>query len=328
MLNSAHIAAFALPPSFLTAWKVPVFRSYLGILVLVLGAAGIVLAIFSRVLHRDVQSVWVTYRSWLVMASLLLGAAMLGRVPVIVLIALLASFGFKEYARATGLYQDWWMTGAVYLAMVVAAVIAIVPDPNTGKPGWYGLFMTLPAYAVALFIVIPIVRNRPQGQLQALALAILGFLYIGWMFMHLALLANRPNAYGYLLYLVFAVELNDVAAFTFGRLLGGSGRHPFRSGISPKKSWEGAVGALAVSMILPWLLHFSFPQFGALQLILTGLIVGIGGQFGDLAISIIKRDIGIKDMGTLIPGHGGILDRIDSLIYTAPLFMHMIDFYY
>jgi phosphatidate cytidylyltransferase len=106
------------------------------------------------------------------------------------------------------------------------------------------------------------------------------------------------------------------------------GRHPLRSEISPNKTWEGALGALAVSMTLPWVLRFSFPFFGVRQLILTGLIVGIGGQLGDLSISVIKRDIGTKDMATTIPGHGGILDRIDSLIYVAPLFMHMAGYYY
>jgi phosphatidate cytidylyltransferase len=98
--------------------------------------------------------------------------------------------------------------------------------------------------------------------------------------------------------------------------------------ISPNKTWEGSLGALTVSMVLPWIMRFSFPEFGPLQMVLTGLIVGIGGQLGDLSISVIKRDIGIKDMGAAIPGHGGVLDRIDSLIYTAPLFLHMTNYFY
>jgi phosphatidate cytidylyltransferase len=124
---------------------------------------------------------------------------------------------------------------------------------------------------------------------------------------------------------VFATEINAVAAFTFGKLFG---RHPLRSNVSPKKTWEGALGALAVSLALPWALRFSFPHFGTLQLILAGLIVGVGGQLGDLSVSVIKRDVGIKDMGAAIPGHGGILDRIDSLIYVAPLFFHMAGYFY
>ncbi|MCI0540128.1 MAG: phosphatidate cytidylyltransferase, partial [Verrucomicrobiales bacterium] len=109
---------------------------------------------------------------------------------------------------------------------------------------------------------------------------------------------------------------------------GRQGRHKLRSNISPNKTWEGAIGALLVSLALPWVLRFSFPHFGPAQLIWAGAIVGIGGQLGDLSISVIKRDIGIKDMGAMIPGHGGILDRIDSLIYTAPLFFHMVNYYY
>jgi len=242
-------------------------------------------------------------------------------------LTLIGLLGFKEFARATGLYRDWWMTGGVYAGILAAGVTTMVPHPGpaTGVSGWYGLFMALPVYVIALILLIPIVRNRTEGQLQAISLAIVGFIYIGWMFGHLAFLANPTHHYGYLLFLVFAVEVNDVAAFTFGRLFG---KHPFRSRISPKKTWEGALGALGVSLLLPWVLRFSFPHFAPRELVLTGLIVGIGGQLGDLSISIIKRDIGIKDMGATIPGHGGILDRIDSLIYTAPLFMHMVDYYH
>jgi phosphatidate cytidylyltransferase len=218
------------------------------------------------------------------------------------------------------------MTGAVYAGIIAVGVTCLVRQPHGVEPGegWYGLFIALPVYAVALIMLIPILRNRVRGQLQCVSLAIVGFVYLGWMFGHLLFLANARNAYGYLLYVLFATELNDVAAFTFGKLFG---KHPLRSLISPKKTWEGALGALAFSMVLPWLLRFSLPEFGPLQLVLTGLIIGIGGQLGDLTISVIKRDIGIKDMGAGIPGHGGILDRIDSLIYVAPLFFHLAGYF-
>jgi phosphatidate cytidylyltransferase len=174
---------------------------------------------------------------------------------------------------------------------------------------------------VAAILVIPVLRNRGQGQLPMLALAIVGFVYFGWMFGHVSFLANSAYAYSYLGYLVVAVEVNDVSAYVFGKLFG---RRRLRSNISPKKTWEGALGALAVSLLLPWILLPTLPHFSAWDCLLAGLIVGIGGQVGDLVVSVFKRDMGIKDMGTLIPGHGGVLDRIDSLIYVAPLFFHYV----
>lgn len=307
------------------AWNNPICRIYVLITLGVLLCGGIVLAIFQRPLHKDVSSVWATYRAWLIMVPLVAAAVFIGRWGVIVGTMLLAIVGFKEFARATGLYRDWWMTGAVYVSIVAVAAAALVHDPAAGTPGWFGMFRALPVYCISLILMIPILRNRTQGQLQAISLSVLGFIYIGWMFGHLGFLADSSHPYGYLLYVVLATELNDVAAFTFGRMFG---RHKFRSNISPNKTWEGALGALAVSMVLPWVLRFSFPHFSALQLVLTGLIVGGGGQMGDLAISVLKRDIGIKDMGAAIRGHGGILDRIDSLIFVAPLFLHMVNYFY
>ena len=304
----------------------PVFRAYLWIVPGTLLLGGGILLFLRVVLHRQLGSIWDTYRSWWIMASFALTAVFAGRVACIVGVTLLAVFGFKEFARASGLYRDWWMTGAVYAGILGVGTASLVSHPRGLEPGpgWYGLFVAVPVFAVALILLIPILRNRARGELQKMSLAIVGFVYVGWMFGHLGFLANARNAYGLICYIVFATELSDVAAFTCGRLWG---RHPLRNEISPGKTWEGALGALAVAMILPWLLRFSFPFFGTWQLLLTGLIVGIGGQLGDLSISVIKRDIGTKDMGTILPGHGGILDRIDSLIYVAPLFMHMAGYY-
>jgi phosphatidate cytidylyltransferase len=306
------------------ALSYPVFRIYLAILLGLLVVAGAAIALLRFGFRKNVDHAWKAYRGWLIMIPVVFIALLLGRTATIVLFTIVSLAGFSEFARATGLYRDWGMTTIVVLGIVSVGVVSWVHDPGTHVPGWYGMLMALPVYVVAAIMMVPIVRDRSKGQLQLIALAMVGFIYIGWMFGHLSYLTNARNAYGYLLFLLFAVPLNDIAAFTFGKFFG---RSKFRPNISPNKTWAGSIGAFAVSMALPWLVHFSFPDFEWPELVLAGLIVGIGGQLGDLTISIIKRDIGIKDMGTLIEGHGGVLDRVDSLIYVAPLFFHMARYF-
>jgi phosphatidate cytidylyltransferase len=299
-------------------WHSETFRAYCIILLSLLAVAGALLAVASGVFKKNVVSVWLTYRSWVVMIPIGMGAVLLGRATTITLFVLLSIFAFKEFARATGLYKDWWMTGTAYLAIIALGVTAwLSPQENRLQH-----VSSMPIFVVPVIMAIPIIRNQTHEQLQAMALALSGFICIGWMFLHILLLVSATTL-GLLLFLVTAVELSDVAAFCSGKLIGNSGRHPLRSRISPSKTWEGAIGGFCMAMALPWLLRFSLPRFGTVQLLATGVIVGIGGQLGDLAISAIKRDLGVKDMGTAIPGHGGLLDRIDSLIVAAPLFVHM-----
>jgi len=297
-----------------------IFLTYLAISGGLLGFAGVLLGILTA-MGKKVSSIWKTYRGWLVMAPLVLGTIFLGRTATIIGVSLLAIFGFKEFARATGLYDDWWLTGFVYLGIVLLGAASFITDPRLGYAGWYGLFMASPAFVVGAILLVPILRNRAKRQLQQVALAIVGFIYFGWMFSHLGFLANSKYAYGYILYLIFAVEINDVAAFTCGKIFG---KHKLRENISPNKTIEGSIGAICVSLAVPWLLWFSFPHFEPWHLVVTGLVVGVGGQLGDLVISYIKRDIGIKDMGVVIQGHGGILDRVDSMIFVAPIFFHVV----
>jgi phosphatidate cytidylyltransferase len=282
-------------------------------------AAGLLLSWLRWGLRKDVEHAWQAYRGWLLMVPPTTLAVLLGREATIVFFTTVVLLGFREFVRATGLDSEVFITGGAYLGILAVGVAALVPAPGKSVPGWYDLFMVLPGFVSAGILAVPILRDRFHGQLQAVALAIAGFLFFGWMGGHVAFLVNGEHAYQYLLYLLFAVEVNDVAAFLGGKLLG---RHALRGNISPKKTWEGALTALAVSLALPWALWFTFPHFRWPDLLVSGLIVGVGGLFGDLAVSVIKRDLGIKNMGAAIPGHGGILDRIDSLIYVAPLFFH------
>jgi phosphatidate cytidylyltransferase len=308
----------------------PTLRLFAIVIAAVLLAAALILLLLHHALKRKTAKLWTIWRGWIIMAPLALAALVAGRIPFIAAVALVAVFAFREYSRATGLYTDRAITFAAYTAIAAAAIAIALPDydrPAGQRPGWFDLFQATPVYATLLFLIIPILRNRAQGQLQPIALAIVGFVLIGFLFQHVSFLTNAPRPYGPICFIVFATAITDVAAYTFGSLLGRPGRHALRSHISPNKTWEGALGAFAIGLSLPFLLSFSLPPTFALEhKLVTGLIVGAGAQLGDLSISLIKRDVGIKDMGAAIPGHGGLLDRIDSLLFTAPLFLRLLHY--
>lgn len=301
-----------------------ILKLYLNLIGGLLIVVALILIVLSKIFHKDVSSVWRIYRGWLIMIPFFLVFVLLGRWVFILGVLVLSIFSFIEFSRATELHLNPWITYIVYLGITAVAVLALIRNPPTGYFGAYGMFMALPVYAIGLIVLMPILQNRHEGQLQAISLGVMGFLYFGWMFGHISFLADSFYAINYVMYLVFATQIADISAYNFGKLFG---RHKLCNNISPNKTLEGAIGAFVVSICLPWLFRSTFPEFGPLQLLLTGLIMGIGSQLGDLTISLIKRDLGIKDMGTLIPGHGGILDRIDSLIIAAPLFFHMIRYF-
>jgi phosphatidate cytidylyltransferase len=136
--------------------------------------------------------------------------------------------------------------------------------------------------------------------------------------------AAAPPALGgpaLVLYLVFLTQFNDVAQFLWGKALG---RHKVVPQVSPNKTLEGLLGGLATTIVLAVVLAPWLTPLLVREAVAAGVIIGLGGFIGDVVISALKRDLGIKDSGSLLPGHGGILDRIDSLTYTAPLFFHYV----
>ena len=251
-----------------TALHDPVFRAYLVIVPVSLALGGAILGFLRWGLKKELGSIWKTYRSWLVMASIGLLVIFAGRVPVIVGVTLLSIFGFKEFARSSGLYRDWWMTGAVYAGIVAVGIASWASHPRSEEPGagWYGFFMAVPVFAIALILLIPILRNRARGELQKMSLSIVGLIYIGWMFGHLGFLANATNAYGFLCYVIFATELNDVAAFTIWHMVWA---HPLRSEIIRtnlgRRAWR-ARGSMVFALVVALFVSIFRPD----QLILTG----------------------------------------------------------
>jgi phosphatidate cytidylyltransferase len=159
-------------------------------------------------------------------------------------------------------------------------------------------------------------------------LGVLGFALFGSALGNLGNIANDVNYRPILLLIIFAVELNDIFAYVCGHLFG---HQKFVPNTSPNKTVGGALGAIVLTTPLFALgAHFIWSGTAldtAVRLLGLGIIVSILGQFGDLMLSSIKRDLGLKDTSKLIPGHGGILDRFDSLILVAPVVFHYVNYF-
>jgi len=260
------------------------------------------------------------YKGWLFIVPLLVGPILLGAFWTIAGIGLLSLFCYREYARATGLVREKWVSFLVVVG--IALVFASVLDH------WYGLFMALGPLVVTLIIALAVLQDRPSGYIQRVALAIFGYLLFGVCLAHLAYLGNDARYRVLILFVLIVVELNDIFAFCCGKTFG---RRKLCPNTSPNKTLGGSLGALVLTTLL--VVGFGGTIFAGTVLANVPRLVGLGvllsaaGQFGDLTLSSIKRDIGIKDMAATIPGHGGLLDRFDSILLAAPVFFHYVGYY-
>jgi phosphatidate cytidylyltransferase len=183
--------------------------------------------------------------------------------------------------------------------------------------GWELLFIVL---ALLSLILMQFRRRENSGVVVDISTTLFGILYVSWFFSFLIKIRYLAGGFGLLLSVVMITKLADIGAFLVGVRFG---RHPLMPRISPKKSVEGAVGGLFFS-VLAALASKPFLNLGYAHLACLGLFLGLLGQLGDLSESLIKRDYQIKDSGKTIPGIGGVLDLVDSLLFTAPVFYFYI----
>lgn len=295
---------------------------------LILGPIGLWLFSRSGRLEQPLRDeLWRRYYSWLVICPVLLIPILLGAAWTIVGVGVLSLFCYREYARATGLFRERLISFVVVLGIIVLTLAVL--------DHWYRLFVALTPLTVSVIAAVAVLTDRPKGYIQRVGLAVLGFVLFGTALGHFGYMANDPNYRPLMILVLLAVEMNDVFAFVVGKTIG---RHQLAPNTSPKKTIEGAIGgAVLTALLVVGLGQLLFPtefrdRYGitAAQelryLIGLGLIIGIVGLLGDLMLSAVKRDLGIKDFGALIPGHGGLLDRFDSLILVAPAVFHYTNY--
>ncbi len=243
-------------------------------------------------------------------------------------LGLVSFLAFKEFITLTpARNQDRWAFLWAYVAIPLQYLWAGI--------GWYGMFIIfIPVY---LFLLLPsrmVIAGHPKGFLRATATMHWGLMTTVYSLSHMAYLLALPERRGpfgtitgpcLLFLLIFLTQINDIAQFVWGKTLG---KRPVLPLVSPKKTWEGLLGGIGTTTLLALLLGPVFSPMSGFAAIGAGLIIGVFGFLGDVVMSAVKRDIGVKDSGAMLPGHGGILDRLDSLTFTAPLFFHFTYYLY
>jgi len=171
--------------------------------------------------------------------------------------------------------------------------------------------------AVILPLIWLLLRRQKEGAFIGWAWTMGGILYIGWLLSHFVVLRGLDDGRNWVFLALFATFASDTAAFFVGRAVG---KHHLAPRISPGKTWEGAIAGVCGAIIVSLLFTISTPFQLLLtywQAILLGLLVSVFGQLGDLVESLLKRNMGVKESGRLIPGHGGVLDRTDSIVFAG-----------
>ncbi len=293
-----------------------------GAVVLLAGGALFVKAMaragkLSDALRKDLHD---RIRTWAFLVPAMLGPILLGAGWVILTTCALSIVAYREFARATGLFRERWTSLVVALGILLTTFAVL--------DHWYAFFVALWPLTTSLIAVVGIIGDRPKGYLQRTALGIFGYMLFAAGLGHLSYFANDGAFRPILCWLVAGVALNDVFPYVVGKWLG---RHKLAPLTSPNKTVEGAVGALVLTTAFAAVLgHFAFagtPVDRPIHLITLGVIVSVCGQLGDLMLSSIKRDVGVKDMGTALPGHGGFLDRFTSFLLVAPAVFHYLRYF-
>jgi phosphatidate cytidylyltransferase len=300
--------------------KGPLLYVFLGVIGLLVVATAIGAALARAKPDKDFSELNARIRSWWFMAGVFMLAILLSRAVSLVFMTFLSFLALKEYLSLIP-------TRRADRSVLLWAYLAVPLQYLWVWVDWYGLFIIfIPVYMFILIPVRMVLHGQTEGFLRAAGTIHWGLMTTVFTLSHMAYLLQLPEKVGaegasLVLFLVLVTQFNDVAQYTWGKLFG---RHKVMPTVSPNKTYEGLLGGIATSFVLVVLLAPYLTPLTRGESFVAGFFLPLAGFLGDVSVSAIKRDIGVKDSGSIIPGHGGVLDRVNSLTFTAPLFFHFL----
>jgi phosphatidate cytidylyltransferase len=275
--------------------------------------------------RATIDNVNARIRAWWVMAGVFMASTLAGRAGSVLLFTLVSLLALREFVALVP------SAPADHPTLLWSFLVATPLQYFLIWRGWYGLFAVLIPVYVTLFVVI---RTALAGDtrrfLERAAAAQFGLMicvyFVGYVpaLLMLRVPGGAHAGAALLFFLVLVVQLSDVLQYVWGKTLG---RRRIAPDVSPNKTWEGFAGGVLSATAVGTAIWWATP-FDPAQAALMALVAALMGFAGGLVMSAVKRDRGVKDYGTLIAGHGGVLDRIDSLCFAAPVFFHVTRYFF
>lgn len=295
-----------------SSWSSPVYQQTVLIVLSFIFTAGLFTYLFRKKNHYFVVS-WASLKSWLVVAPILFGLFGLPEPYPLIVITVLAIFGTKIFFQLMGMFHRSYFLIACYLG-ILGLAFSVYTDH-------LDLYNILPMIILAVSCLVPLLRNNYKRMIQYISLTNLAFVFLGWCFMHLAWILRFERGIYQLMYVIILTEICDNTNLALSRQLGG--RKLFDR-IDHKRTWPGTILAVLITIATAFAMRHLLPDGSQSYWLTSGIVASLGGLLGDLLMTVIRRDAGIKIVSTFIIGRGDFLHRMDRLIFVAPIYYYVM----
>lgn len=292
----------------------PIYQQTMLIVLSAIFLGGLFTYLFRKKNFYFVSS-WASIKSWLIVAPILFFTFGFPQPIPLIVLTIFSIFGAKAFFQIIGMFHKSWFVLITYLGIYLLTLTIYF-----NKPDFYNI---LPVIVLALSCFVPIFKNSYDKMIQYISLTLLGFIFLGWSFLHLGLIFQLPSGVYQVMYLIILTEFCDNTNIALSRSISGN---KFLSRINNKRSWGSTIIAIIITLFVAGAMRQLLPDRSEKYWLAAGLISAFGGVFGDLVMTVIRRDAGVKVVGPFILGRGDFLHRMDRLVFVAPIYYYIMKF--
>lgn len=295
------------------AWTTTMYQQTAVIVLLVIFVGGAINYFFRRKNHYSMVA-WASIKSWLVLAPIMFALMGLRQPFPIILLTLLALHGSKVYFQILGMYHESLFVYICYAGILGLGVFSQLNN--------LALYNEMPMAVLGMSCLVPLFQRSYKNMIQYISLTLLGFIFLGWSFMHLGLILNFENGIYQVMYLFILTEFCDNTNLSISRYFKGT---KLMTELNNRRTWLSTFTAVLLTLILAYVMRHLLPDRSDRYWLAAGLIASLGGVVGDLVMTVVRRDAGVKIVGPFILGRGDFLQRMDRLIFVAPIYYFIMN---